>query len=127
MKMSAHVAARLLFFIGLGLAITEHAMAQATAADGPWSGWAQCELNAQFSGPGQTYSNQQTHTQLSDLGKAAVLGPISNYANSPEFTRWVQIAVAASFAVRPDGMSAAKAFTFSTFPCGDSRVFASDF
>ena len=33
-----------------------------TAADGPWSGSAQCVLTAQFVGQGQTYSHQQTHT-----------------------------------------------------------------
>ena len=29
-----------------------------TAADGPWAGWAQCQLTAQ----GEGYANPQTHT-----------------------------------------------------------------
>ena len=41
----------------------EHVSSQTTtAADGPWSGSAQCVLTAQFMGQGETYLNQQTHT-----------------------------------------------------------------
>jgi hypothetical protein len=59
---------------------------------------------------------RQADMRLSDLGKAAVLAPISDYANSPEFTRGVQVKVAASFADRPDGLSAPVPLTFSIFP-----------
>ena len=46
-----------------GIVAVEYPLMQTrTAADGPWAGWAQCELTAQFAGPGQTYFNQQTHT-----------------------------------------------------------------
>ena len=41
----------------------KHSATQAAnPADGPWTGWAQCVLTGQFTGQGQTYSNQQTHT-----------------------------------------------------------------
>jgi hypothetical protein len=33
-----------------------------SAADGPWAGWAQCQVTAQFEGQGQTYLHQQIHT-----------------------------------------------------------------
>jgi hypothetical protein len=43
--------------------VVESAFAQTgTAADGPWAGWAQCVLTGQFTGQGQNYFHQQTHT-----------------------------------------------------------------
>jgi len=49
----------------LGFVAADLASAQTGAAsDGPWSGWAQCEVTAQFTGPGQAYLNRQTHTWM---------------------------------------------------------------
>jgi hypothetical protein len=38
------------------------AMQAANPADGPWSGWVQCQLTAQSTNPGQPYRHEQTHT-----------------------------------------------------------------
>ena len=73
-----------------------------------------------------SFNYREGQMKLSDLGKAAILAPISNYANAPEFTRGVSVKVAASFADRPDGVSAPVPYSFSTFPCADGRNFPSD-
>ena len=49
---------RLLPVAILSFVVAEPGSTQTSAADGPWAGWAQCQLTAQ----GQGYSNQQTHT-----------------------------------------------------------------
>ncbi|HSE51340.1 MAG TPA: hypothetical protein VLB00_04080, partial [Gemmatimonadales bacterium] len=49
---------RLLPVAILSFVVTEQGSTQTSAADGPWAGWAQCQLTAQ----GQGYANQQTHT-----------------------------------------------------------------
>lgn len=49
---------RLLLVAILSSAVTERGLTQTSAADGPWAGWAQCQLTAQAQG----YANQQTHT-----------------------------------------------------------------
>jgi len=69
---------------------------------------------------------RQAAMKLSDLFLGAVAGVVSDYANSPQFKRGVQIRVAASFVDRPDGLSAAVPYTFSTYPCWDGRNFPSD-
>jgi hypothetical protein len=74
---------------------------------------------------------RQADMKLSDLVAGALLSALyeaaqSKYANQPQFTRGVNIQVAASFADRPDGVSAADPFTFSIFPCSDGRNFPSD-
>ena len=73
-----------------------------------------------------SFNYREGQMALSDLGKAVVLGPISDYASSPQFTRGVSVKVAASFGDRPDGMSAPVPYSFSTFPCSDGRNFPSD-
>ncbi len=49
---------RLLLVAILSSVVAERGSTQTSAADGPWAGWAQCQLTAQ----GQGYANQQTHT-----------------------------------------------------------------
>jgi hypothetical protein len=73
-----------------------------------------------------SFNYRQENMRLSDLGKAAVLAPISDYANAPQFRRGVQVKVAAIFPDRADGVSAFVPLTFSTFPCWDGRNFPSD-
>jgi hypothetical protein len=73
-----------------------------------------------------SFNYRNESMRLSDLGKAAVLAPISDYANAPEFRRGVQIKVAAIFPDRADGVSAFVPLAFSTFPCWDGRNFPSD-
>ena len=64
----------------------ENASAQAqTAVDGPWAGWAQCVLTGQFTGQGQTYFHEQTHTwQLT----SSTPGPTSSAAIKQYAATW---------------------------------------
>ena len=49
--------------VALCVVAADRAATQAPSpADGPWAGWAQCQVMAQFVGQGQTYLHQQTHT-----------------------------------------------------------------
>ena len=73
-----------------------------------------------------SFNYRDGQMKLSDLGKAVVLAPISDYASRPEFQRGFSVRVAASFSDRPDGMSAPVPYSFSTFPCSDGRNFPSD-
>ena len=56
-----------------------------TPADGPWAGWAQCVLTAQFTGQGQTYGNQQTHTWVLT---SSTPGPTSSSAIKQYAATW---------------------------------------
>src|ERR1051325_4142355 len=70
----------------LGFVVADFASAQTGAAsDGPWSGWAQCVLTGQFSGQGQTYFQEQTHTwQLT----SSTPGPTSTAAIKQYAATW---------------------------------------
>lgn len=62
-RFATRFAVRLLLGAILCLVVADRASAQTrTGADGPWAGWVQCQITAQFSGAEQTYLNQQTHT-----------------------------------------------------------------
>ena len=54
-------------------------------ADGPWAGWAQCVLTAQFAGQGQTYLHQQTHTWVLT---SSTPGPTSSSAIKQYAATW---------------------------------------
>src|SRR5262245_33462580 len=45
-------------------AVSHGSMQTRNAADGPWSGWVQCELTAQLNESPRTYFNQQTQTWI---------------------------------------------------------------
>ena len=63
MTIAHDVSTRLSAVAALCVASTGRPSTQATtAADAPWSGWAQCVLTGQFANQGQTYNHQQTHT-----------------------------------------------------------------
>ena len=58
LNMRRNTKLRLLPVAILSFVVAEQGSTQTSAADGPWAGWAQCQLTAQ----GQGYANQQTHT-----------------------------------------------------------------
>jgi len=61
--MTIGIRVRLLSVATVSLIASGRVSTQApSAADGPWAGWAQCQLTAQFNNAGQTYLHQQIHT-----------------------------------------------------------------
>ena len=84
--LAGNVGARLPVVAALCLVFAGRPSTQApSAADGPWSGWAQCVLTGQFSGQGQTYSHQQTHTWVLT---SSTPGPTSSSAIKQYAATW---------------------------------------
>ena len=66
---------KLLVVISYVAALAPWAVAQASAPQAPWSGWARCEITV----TGQGYSDQQTHTWRISSGSSTVTGAFRVY------------------------------------------------
>jgi len=78
---SATFVTALTVFVGVGVLSGARAQAQGSAADGPWSGYAQCQLNVTGA---NSYTNQQIHTwTLTRTRPAPSPTPDSPFKNYP--------------------------------------------
>ena len=105
-----------------GVVAVEHpSMQTRTAADGPWAGWAQCELTAQFTGAGQTYLNQQTHTWTL-IGST----PTSGTDIKVYLATWTVTGSGSSLRLESNGRTVTEKWSTAGEPMSDSITFRLD-